>query len=113
MFVAPLPVPSAAPQTVAPSRVRTGRVSRSPLRLLVGWLVAGLCLLALVPAVRGGALSGATLPYWLVAAPAIDIVWLARARIAALARRVLRAIRRRRPQARRIQSRVRADRSSR
>lgn len=113
MFVAPLSLPSTVPQTVARSRARSGSAPRSPLRLLVGWLIAGLCLLALVPAMRGGALAGATVPYWLVAAPAIDIAWLARARIAALCRRAARAARRRTPQAQRVQSRLRADRSSR
>jgi len=108
MFVASLSLP---PSIVRPRPQKRASV---PLRMLTAWLVAGASLLALFPVLRGGAALGATVPFWLVAAPAINLAWFARGRIAS---RVVRALRRfRRPvvgQARRLQSRRRADRSSR
>jgi len=111
MFVAPfsLPLPVEHPHP---------RMRESPpgaaLGALAAWLVSGACLLALFPALRGGATLGATLPFWLVAAPAINLVWLARGRIATAVQHALRRLQR--PairQARRFQSRARPDRSSR
>jgi hypothetical protein len=108
MFVASLalPPPTDRPLPRAPAS--------APLRMLIAWLIAGALLLALFPALRGGAALGATAPFWLVVAPGINLAWFARGRLAHV---VLRALRRwRRPmavQARRLQSRPRADRSSR
>lgn len=47
---------------------------------LITWLVGGALALALVPAFRGGSVGGLTLPFWLVVAPLIDVMWLTRAR---------------------------------
>ncbi len=44
------------------------------------WAVGGALGVLLVPALRGGGSGGATLPFWLVAAPLINIAWLTRAR---------------------------------
>lgn len=59
---------------------------------LLAWLALGLAGVLLVPAARGGALLGATLPYWLVAAPLIVLATLERAwlgrRLVAVGRRL-------------------------
>jgi hypothetical protein len=47
---------------------------------LVVWLVCGTIALICIPAARGGALLGATLPFWLVGAPLLDLLWLRRQR---------------------------------
>ena len=111
MFVASLSLPPSIDRPLPRTRPNA---SRAPLRMLTGWLVAGAFLLALFPALRGGAALGATVPFWLVAAPGINLAWFARGRIAS---GTLRAVRRfRRPtigQARRLQSGTRAERSSR
>ena len=92
MLVAPLSLPSTGHPAV--NRRRNAAIAvRMPADLLVFWFVAGTCLLAFVPALRGGALLGATMPFWFVAAPAIDLAWLARGRIAATVRGVARRCR--------------------
>ena len=53
---------------------------------LIAWAVGGALALLLVPALRGGGFGGATLPFWLLAAPLINIVWLTRSRWAAALR---------------------------
>ncbi|MGN6520905.1 MAG: hypothetical protein ACTHK2_15915 [Dokdonella sp.] len=101
MFVAPLSLPSAATRA-KPLAHATG-AARSPSPWLAGWLLAGLVAVAFVPALRGGSAFGATAPFWLVVAPAVDLAWLARARIGVAMSRVLRRMRRRTPiQARRL-----------
>lgn len=56
---------------------------------LLLWALAGALGLCLLPALRGNALSGLTLPFWLVGAPLLDIAWLTRTRwLAALRKRV-------------------------
>jgi len=57
---------------------------------LVAWAFLGTLAVLCIPALRGGGFGGATLPFWLAAAPLLDIAWLTRARwIAALrARRI-------------------------
>ncbi|HEU4664349.1 MAG TPA: hypothetical protein VFS55_09990 [Dokdonella sp.] len=112
MFVAPLSAPSTA--STAPVRPRTARPHRAPAAALAAWLLVGLGAIALFPALRGGDAFGSTLPFWLVAAPAIDLAWLARARIAAtLAAAARRLWRHPATQARRLQGVRRARRSSR
>lgn len=55
---------------------------------LVAWAMLGALAVATVPALRGGGLLGATLPFWLAVAPLLDIAWLTRRRwIAAATRR--------------------------
>ena len=77
-----------APFSVPPS-VRSRGVPRRPVRpippptkTLMSWLIGGLVVLLLVPAARGSAMLGASLPFWLVAAPLIDLAWIERRRIA-------------------------------
>ncbi|GEM_PF-4299264 len=69
------------------------------------WLVCGLALTVLAPAWRGVDPWFGWRPYWLVVAPALDLVWLHRARLWPVCKTWLRsASRRRRParQARRL-----------
>lgn len=73
MFVAN---PSLTPSRAAPM------VAVSPVTpWLIAWAAIGALALLLVEASRGDALLGATLPFWLVGAPLIDLVWVERARI--------------------------------
>jgi len=39
------------------------------------WLFVGTLIVILVPAARGGSALGATLPFWLIAAPLIGLAW--------------------------------------
>jgi hypothetical protein len=105
MFVAPLSLPSATARA-KPVAHSTGG-ARSPIPWLAGWLLAGLVAVASIPALRGGSTFGATAPFWLVVAPAVDLAWLARARIGAATSRVLRRMLQRTPgQARRLTARA-------
>lgn len=53
--------------------------------ILTVWLVLGAGFLLLAPSARGGRPFGATLPFWLVGAPLIDLLWWKRhAALAAL-----------------------------
>lgn len=45
---------------------------------LLAWTVVGFAILTFVPAARGDTLFGATLPYWLVGAPLLNLAWLTR-----------------------------------
>ncbi len=71
--------------------VRRAPVPASPSvpRWLIAWAVLGTIGVILVPALRGGAFGGLTLPFWLAAAPCINIAWLARGRWLPLLRRTL------------------------
>ena len=115
MFVAPPSLPSTVCTARAPSRtIRPPSGSAGPAVALAAWLSAGLAALVLVPTLRGGDAFGSTLPFWLVAAPAIDLAWLARARIATALERTARRLRRRpSTQAQRLHGVGRARRSSR
>ena len=63
------------------SRARDNtRVAWAPMLVSV-WLVIGMAGLIAVPAARGSASLGATLPFWLVFAPLFDLAWLKRADI--------------------------------
>ncbi|HEX5122960.1 MAG TPA: hypothetical protein VFV97_06920, partial [Rhodanobacteraceae bacterium] len=50
--------------------------------VLLAWLLVGCGLLLLVPEMRSGRLLGATLPFWLVVAPLVDLAWIGRDRLA-------------------------------
>jgi hypothetical protein len=77
------------------SRPRSNvRVAKPRNRALIAWLIAGLAALVLVPFARGDRLLGATLPFWLVAAPLIDLAWIERERIVRSIRAWLRGARR-------------------
>jgi hypothetical protein len=127
MFVAPLSLPASGSLDRPPVRLRRmvldtrGFAKRfDPRPLLLVWLLFGSVALLLFPDVCLVPRFGATLPFWLVAAPAIDLAWLMRSHLPGLLRSVWpsRGPRRRRCQARRAppaQStlRMRRERSSR
>ena len=81
-----------APFTSIESPTRQRVVRRADpglLPWLLLWVLAGALGLCLLPGLRGNALSGLTLPFWLLGAPLLDIAWLTRARwLAALRERV-------------------------
>jgi hypothetical protein len=64
------------------NRAATQHASAAAARetVLFAWLLCGTIALVCVPAARGGALLGATLPFWLVGAPLLDLLWLRRGR---------------------------------
>ena len=88
MLIAPFTAPA---PTVANSPSRRVEREAAKRRVLIAWLAVGAIALLLVPTLRGGRSLGATLPFWLVAAPLVDLAWIARARIAAFAGNALRA----------------------
>ena len=65
-------------------------------RFLTVWLAIGVVVLLCVPAARSSTMFGATLPFWLSAAPLLDLVWLKRARLRSLLREQSGRMRRRR-----------------
>ncbi len=78
-----------APFALADSRLRPrsrrSSTSRRPLRAPlpvwnVTWLVLGTLGLLAIPPLRGGNFSGWTMPFWLVVAPLVNLLWLSRAR---------------------------------
>jgi len=52
-----------------------------PAPWLLAWLALGIGLCICVPAARGGEGAGATIPFWLIAAPLLNLAWLERARL--------------------------------
>jgi hypothetical protein len=77
--------PFAASPTERPPASRTiARPARAKASIggILAWLSVGAGVLLLVPFARGDRLFGATLPFWLVAAPLIDLAWIERRRIA-------------------------------
>ena len=79
MFVVPLVV-SAPARTSAPPRIARPAARSAAPRWLYVWLAAGLVIWLCVPAARGGDTLGATLPFWLIGAPLLNLAWLTRAR---------------------------------
>jgi hypothetical protein len=102
MLIAPFTVPASSTARASSSR----RIDRegAKRRVLLAWLALGAMALLLVPMLRGGRTLGGTLPFWLVAAPLVDLAFLGRARIAAFARDALRAFGERRSMSRRVRS---------
>lgn len=88
MLIAPFSVPPSARSLDVPRRIM--RPIRPPTKTLVSWAVGGLVVLLCVPAARGGAMLGVTLPFWLVAAPLIDLAWINRRHIARRAMELVR-----------------------
>jgi hypothetical protein len=100
MLVAPLvslpKVPDRQVRARAPHRASGQRFSRvrapatlKPRAALVIWLVCGILALLCIPAARGSAVLGATLPFWLVGAPLLNLAWLERASLLRLPSRWL------------------------
>lgn len=73
-----------APFTLSDAPVRrrgSNRIEIRPLPLwLQIWAIGGILATVLFPFLRGGELTGMSLPFWLIAAPLINIAWLARSR---------------------------------
>jgi hypothetical protein len=84
MLVAPFALPPPDGRSLARNSRGTARRPLASL-LIVAWLLVGSVAFLLVPAARGDATLGATLPFWLVAAPLIDLAWIHRR---GLARRI-------------------------
>jgi hypothetical protein len=102
MLIAPLTVPaSSTARTPASRRIERDAAKR---RVLLAWLAVGVIALLLVPMLRGGRTLGATLPFWLVAAPLVDLAWIGRTRIAAFVRHAFGTPGARRPMSRRVRS---------
>ena len=123
MFLAPIALPRdaeirTAPSTSARASVRSTRaappsrgeasragparpIERAAVRnLMLVWLAAGCTVALLFPHWLSSRSAGASVAFWLVGAPLIDLAWLCRARITAAFRRAL-VSRRPRNQARR------------
>ncbi|MET0232132.1 MAG: hypothetical protein ABW186_14455 [Rhodanobacteraceae bacterium] len=64
-----------------PMSTRAAR-RKPPIGGLLAWLAVGVGVLLLVPFARGDRFFGATLPFWLVVAPLVDLGWIERRRIA-------------------------------
>lgn len=47
---------------------------------LVAWAILGSLAVLCVPGLRGSPTTGLTLPFWLVAAPLLNILWMKRKR---------------------------------
>lgn len=62
------------PALVPPRARRSGEDSLVP-AFLFGWLALGLGVMIFVPGARGGTSLGATLPFWLAGAPALNLLW--------------------------------------
>ncbi|HET9031402.1 MAG TPA: hypothetical protein VFN25_00715 [Dokdonella sp.] len=73
-----------APFTLTETATRTRRMARTETRLVPLWLqiwaIGGILASVLFPSLRGGDMTGMSLPFWLVAAPLINIAWLVRSR---------------------------------
>lgn len=84
-----LPEPVATPlaeKRRRPSiRAPQARTGASNAGGLVVWMIVGLGVLACVPGARGSDLFGASGPFWLVGAPALNLLWLCRRRLVAAA----------------------------
>jgi hypothetical protein len=87
MLVAPLVVSASQTQDRRSSaRFSSGKVARQKFpmfaqHMLMIWMLAGILVLAFIPAARGSGLLGATVPFWLVIAPALDLIWLSRRQV--------------------------------
>ena len=84
MLIAPFSVSPAERSRVAspmPTSTRAAR-RKPPIGGLLAWLAVGVGVLLLVPFARGDRFFGATLPFWLVVAPLVDLGWIERRRIA-------------------------------
>ena len=82
MLIAPFSVsPAERPRVASPTSMPAARTTR-PIGGLLAWLAVGIGVLLLVPFARGDRFFGATLPFWLVVAPLVDLGWVERRRIA-------------------------------
>ena len=97
MLIAPFSV-SPAERSRAPARPDERAMrTKPPVGALLAWLAVGIGVLLLVPLARGDRFFGATLPFWLVIAPLVDLGWVERRRIARRVTGSLRGLARARP----------------
>ncbi len=68
----------------AVSRTR-GPAAPAQLLVVYAWFAIGLGVLLCVPVARGSVLLGATVPFWLIVAPLVNLVWIKRDRVVAAA----------------------------
>jgi len=85
MLIAPFSLSSPELKRTRRSPASSVRPVRPPVGAMVAWLVIGCAVLLFVPATRGGRMFGATLPFWLVLAPLLNLAWIERR---SMARRV-------------------------
>jgi hypothetical protein len=90
MLIAPFSVSPPERTRSALSSSSKTLASRPPLGALAAWFFVGCGVLLFVPATRGGNLLGATMPFWLVVAPLLNLAWVERRRIARYASGTLR-----------------------
>ena len=90
MFIAPFSLSPFERTRATRSSQSSAKSGRPPAGALIAWLIVGCAVLLAVPAARGGRMFGATLPFWLVVAPLVDLGWIERRRIA---RRVTQGLR--------------------
>lgn len=82
MFVAPMPLlPAAAPRTRTPRKAM--RIRFPVERALLAWFGCGSFLLLAFPGSWPSPGLGFSLPFWLFAAPLLDLAWLRRGRLVA------------------------------
>ena len=71
-----------APFTLTETPVRPLASRRHEIRSvplwLKAWAIVGIFASVLFPFLRGGEMTGMSLPFWLIAAPLINIAWLGR-----------------------------------
>lgn len=91
MLIAPFSLPPSERKGATSRSIAGARRTKPPVGALLAWLIVGVGVVLLVPLARGDRLLGATLPFWLVVAPLVDLGWIERRRIA---RRVTQGVRR-------------------
>jgi hypothetical protein len=92
MLIAPFSLSPSEHSRYQRSSMSSVQAVRPPIGTLIAWLIFGCGVLLCVPATRGGPRLGATLPFWLVVAPMLNLAWLERR---SLARRAAGFLRRR------------------
>ncbi|MEZ5460423.1 hypothetical protein [Dokdonella sp.] len=76
MLLAPFTLTEPATRRVASEAPRRDAIPS----WLLAWTILGGIALLCIPALRGGPATGLTLPFFLVAAPLLNILWLTRKR---------------------------------
>jgi hypothetical protein len=82
MLIAPFSVSPRERSRASARPVAQPAPTKPPIGGLLAWLALGIGVLLLVPLARGDRFFGATLPFWLVVAPLVDLAWVERRHIA-------------------------------
>ena len=93
--------------SIRPDNIRYDSAPLIPALLLV-WALAGIVAVALFPPLRGGGMAGMSVPFWLVAAPLINLAWLGRRQAMTLPRKLIPGFARARAAQPRVPSRLRS-----